>query len=116
MPSKPAKPGRDLDRALDAMPAAYIECRDYGHIWRSRDAYWVAKERVYVQQLECARCATIRVRELNAHGHILSSGYRYADGYQMPAGTGFLTSNARDGIRLRSVTAAMPTRDERKHA
>jgi hypothetical protein len=95
--------GIGLDAALDALPATYLECRDWGHSWRPFTASYNAKERHYVQSLQCNRCGTVRDRLLGPRGQLLGNSYEYADGYLMPSGIGHLSSTDRDGIRLRSI-------------
>lgn len=90
-------------KALDKLRDEFLLCRDIGHYWRPHTVRWFPKAGVYHQELKCSRCETIRVRELNARGQILSSHYHYQEGYQLPPGIGFLSSGDRDGIRVRSV-------------
>lgn len=44
-------------------------------------------------------------------GEILHNGYDYPDGYQMPPGTGHLTSTDRDAIRIRTIQTYLSPRD-----
>lgn len=103
----------DLDRALDALPAEYLECRDWGHSWRPYSATFNRKERMYVQTLECQRCTTKRDRMLGTRGQNLGASYEYADGYLMP-GSGYLSTTDRDGIRLRSIMHVLDAADNVK--
>jgi hypothetical protein len=105
--AKPAPPEPPppppLDKVLDHTDPDYLECRDYGHVWKSYGARWFDALRLYEQQLRCPRCGTVRIRQLSSTGRPLHGGYDYPEGYLMPKGTGRLTSGDRDGIRLRTL-------------
>lgn len=94
--------------ALDTLRPEFVTCRDLGHVWEPFTARWFARDRFYVQTLKCPRCGTERTRELNEYGHPNGQHYTYQEGYQMPKGTGYLTSTDRDKLRLRSVLAVLP--------
>jgi hypothetical protein len=98
--------GIEVAAALDALPPAYLECRDLGHDWRPFTAAYIAKERHYSQSLRCSRCDAVRTRLLGPRGQRLGNWYDYPDGYLIE-GAGHLGEGARDGIRLRSVNRAI---------
>lgn len=98
----------NLDKALDALPDEFIQCRDFGHSWRPYSARLEQKLRCYVQSLRCARCKTIREREIGLRGELLGSHYDYPEGYTMP-GCGRLMKDDRDGVRIRSIQKLVGT-------
>jgi hypothetical protein len=84
------------------LPDRYLLCRDLGHNWRP----WRARltdERGFEQVLRCARCRAERSRTVGASGATLGNHYHYPDGYTAPAGTGRLTGDSRNALRLESV-------------
>lgn len=114
VPERPAPldTPKGREQALDKLAPEFLLCRDIGHHWRPRTARWFPKERCYRQELGCARCATIRYRELSSTGAILATGYTYQEGYQLPHGIGFLSTTDRDGIRMRSIQRVIQTGDD----
>jgi hypothetical protein len=56
----------------------------------------------YEQHLRCQRCTTVRKRFLNRHGHVVSSGYDYDDGYIIK-GLGRMVGTDKDTLRLASI-------------
>lgn len=65
-----------------ALSNSYLACRELGHTWRPWRAEWSGELRAYERELRCSRCKTTRRQVVNDQGHVLSNGYRYADGYQ----------------------------------
>lgn len=49
---------------LKGAPAAYIACRDLGHLWPERLPKWqleiLTSGRVYTRKLQCGRCGMLR--------------------------------------------------------
>lgn len=107
-PSKSFVNHTDLDRALDQLNDAFIQCRDFGHSWRPYSARWDQQDLCYVQELRCSRCKTIRSRLLGKRGELLGSSYDYPEGYTMPHGIGRLTGHDKDAIRYRSILKLLP--------
>ena len=52
-----------------------------GHAWQSYTAHYDKKLRVYVRVLLCARCETHRIQNIAPTGQVISSRYRYPEGY-----------------------------------
>lgn len=88
---------------VHSLPDAYLDCRDYGHLWSARTARWDSEMRAYERTLGCTRCDTTRTQWLSAYGSTLKGSYNYPEGYQHK-GLGRLDGGARDALRLESVT------------
>lgn len=86
-----------------SLPTEYLQCRDFGHLWRPTSVHYAPEDRTYTQTMRCGRCQTERDRTLSISGAILSSAYHYASGYSAPEGTGRLGTEGRDHLRLESV-------------
>lgn len=108
VPDPPSRPTRkrsaEVGRTVAGMAIDHLQCRDYGHLWRPRNARKIG--RIYEQTLVCERCTTERVRHLSARGELLDAHYSYAAGYTMK-GLGRLTGADRDQIRLASILAVL---------
>ena len=87
----------DVTAAAKDMDLDVLECRDFGHTWRTRhiERHRDRFERVLV----CQRCATEAVQILSRTGVVLGRRYTYADGYLFK-GIGRLDANAKGAIRL----------------
>jgi hypothetical protein len=96
----------------EALPDAFLTCRDFGHSWKPWRAS-LTSESTFVRVLRCQRCRTERTQELSVSGHRLSASYSYPDGYQAPPGSGSLDVAHRDAIRLIS-TMRLVERSQRK--
>jgi hypothetical protein len=97
-----APPASTVEEHVAAMAIEHIQCRDFGHSWRPFSARIVPAMHMIREELRCARCTTIRVRDLGMRGQLLASSYDYVDGYTRQ-GMGRLTGTDRDLIRLASV-------------
>lgn len=106
-----SKPGVDLEAAIHDMSSDYIQCRDFGHQWRSVGATWVAADNRYETSLRCIRCGTDRIRYIGRDGGLMRSKYDYSDGYVVK-GMGRLDGHERDMIRLESVLRVLDTSTE----
>lgn len=93
----------DPDDWTEQLPDKYLLCRDLGHSWRPLNAAWDTSLNHYLRTMRCPRCGTERIQYLSGAGHVLSGHYLYADGYQAPKGSGRLTGEHRDHLRLESV-------------
>jgi hypothetical protein len=96
-----ADPNFDLEQFIDGMKLEHIQCRDFAHSWRPYNARRT-EHGTYEQTLRCTRCRTLRIRELNHRGAILSSSYDYAEGYVVK-GLGRIVGEDKDHLRLLSV-------------
>lgn len=113
---QPAPDGpQELGTAIKALRPEFLQCRDYLHAWRPFTAQWMPSFNVYEVREQCMRCHTLRIRELDRHGHVLARHYEYPDGYSMK-GLGRLTGDDRDKIRLASLLNIIDKKQERKHA
>jgi hypothetical protein len=86
-----------------SLPTEYLQCRDFGHLWRPTTVHYDPADRTYTQTMRCGRCLTERDRTLSISGAILASQYHYVSGYSAPSGTGQLGTVGRDHLRLESV-------------
>lgn len=92
----------EVAEAIAGIADEFIQCRDTGHTWQRHNARWLDADNLWEQTLVC-RCGTRRIRYLNRIGAIIGGHYEYADGYTVK-GVGRLTSEDRNGIRLRGVS------------
>lgn len=83
-------------------PQMFIECRDFGHSWRPKNASWLQGGSIE-RTLGCSRCKTTRTQILDREGYIVSGYYEYADGYRL-VGLGALKAPDRAEFRRSSVT------------
>lgn len=81
-----------------------LECRTLSHNWQPYRAVQNKRYKFYYIEHICARCKTVRWQEINFNGQVYAHGYRYAEGYLTAPGTGRLTGEARDILRLETVT------------
>lgn len=88
---------------IDSLSPEFMLCRDLGHNWLPYRAWKDAKEREYVQILQCSRCAAERRRRLDFRGNRVSNAYDYSDGYVAPAGSGVMSAAGRADLRLASL-------------
>lgn len=87
----------------ETLPDSYLQCRDFGHLWRPFTARWQPDDSVWERRIRCVRCYTERVQTLSRSGATISGHYVYPDGY-LHATLGRLAGTARDALRLESVT------------
>jgi hypothetical protein len=97
---------RDLADFIEALPDAYLLCRELGHTWKP----WRASTdgRAYDRVLKCPRCKTERHQVLTMRGHVVSNRYEYPERY-LTKGLGSLSGDDRDSLRLASLTRSTVT-------
>lgn len=93
----------EIDGWRKGLTGDFLQCRDFGHLWRPVTARWSADDNAYSRTMRCGRCHTERDQLLTPYGHVISSAYSYTDGYAAPRGQGRLGTAARDSIRLESI-------------
>lgn len=117
MPARrPAQTRRANDEVTawaQELPDAFIQCRDFGHLWRPFTASYDSQEKGYRRTIRCTRCRTERSQVLDLDGSVRSGHYSHPDGYLKPAGTGVLDAAGRGSLRLAS-TLRLIDRAERK--
>jgi len=91
-----------LTAAIQKADRHTIQCRDYGHSWRPHWAEALPRKQGWLQELRCERCGTTRKRILDKYGDVITSSYRYTDGYLFP-GLGRLTAEDRGQLRIASI-------------
>lgn len=101
-----APPRPSAGRLLPGLPDEFVQCRDWGHAWRSLNARR-NDDGSYLVTLRCQRCDCRRTRTISARGAVLATGYDYPDGYLLN-GLGRLTGSDRDTLRLDSVRRTLP--------
>jgi hypothetical protein len=107
MPTRAPQIDKELNDVIEKMNEEFIDCRDYGHKWRSLNASWSRRDNCYTVELMCNSCGTRRTRYIGAHGELLSNSYGYAEGYQMPSGRGRMTGEDRNALRFASLRRIM---------
>lgn len=93
-----------------------LQCRELGHTWVQWSVQVITERRRvggYERTMRCRACRTERRQLLDSGGHVVSNGYRYADGY--------LAANVqkgftRDTFRLESVTRWLERHDDTRKA
>lgn len=93
----------DATQWAQALPSAFLLCRDLGHTWEPYRGWVDRAEREYVQVLRCPRCQTERERRLDYQGRRNSQSYSHPEGYLQPAGSGYLDAESRADLRLVSL-------------
>ena len=93
----------DADEWARSLPDSYLLCRDMGHVWRPYTARISPEGGGYERTLRCSRCRTTREQRLSMGGVVLSGHYTYGEGYLAPKSVGFLSHDARSGLRLEST-------------
>jgi hypothetical protein len=85
----------------DELSEAFLFCREMSHTWQPHGASR-HPDGGYERTLLCPRCTTMRVQSLDRFGMVVSSHYRYPDGY-LSAGLGHLAGAERGVLRLASM-------------
>jgi hypothetical protein len=88
------------------LPDEFLQCRELAHVWVSWSATWSEHTHEYRRVLRCSRCLTEREQRIDASGSLVGGGYHYAEGYSTP-GLGRIAGEARDALRLASLTRSM---------
>lgn len=91
----------------------WLYCRTYQHNWKPWTASWSSELGCYEVSIRCNRCHTRRVQTMSDKGTVLSSHYEYPEGY-LHAGMGRIAGEARDRLRLESVTRVVANTEKRK--
>jgi hypothetical protein len=91
-----------------------LQCRDFGHNWRPHTAAR-RDDGGYDRSLVC-RCKARRIQVLDSYGRIVATHYEYPDGYQLPKGTGRISSDDKGVLRLASIEQNMEVPRPRKTA
>jgi hypothetical protein len=109
MPRKEAP--ESLEAFVDGLSDRVLTCRELGHHWRPLTVTWEREARAYHRQMRCPSCRTVRTQILTEHGHVISNGYRYPDGYL----AGNLTERvSRDAFRMAAVQRFLAAADSSK--
>src|SRR6185312_10072258 len=100
-PATPANVEGDLDHLIANMPEAFLDCRDFGHVWRKSTAREAPDGRYYEQDLKCTRCKSVKHRRVDNRVYPLGGSYNYVDGYRVE-GLGAFDQHKRAAFRLAS--------------
>ena len=92
---------RRLRQFAAALPAEFLECRQYGHAWT---AYTVGRgKRTFEVTIDCMRCKSKAIETLDINGNREGNRrIRYVEGY-LCHGMGRLDGRARAVLRLEGV-------------
>jgi hypothetical protein len=91
------------------MPSEHLQCRKYGHSWKPLEVEELSAadkrklKAAYAETLKCSVCGTGRSQLLTKKGELRRNSYQYAKGYQTPKGTGRLSGEARDVLRVTDI-------------
>ncbi|WP_037569927.1 hypothetical protein [Phaeacidiphilus oryzae] len=91
-----------------------LQCRDFGHNWRPHTAMR-RDDGGFDRTLVC-KCKARRVQVLDSYGRIVATHYEYPDGYQMPKGSGRISSDDKGILRIASIEQDVANREERSAA
>ncbi len=105
-----ADPGEVADFAA-GLEVDWLFCRTYQHNWKPWTARWSDHESCYQVSIRCNRCGTKRVQKMSDRGAVLSSHYEYPEGY-LHEGMGRIAGEARDMLRLESVTRVVAKQEQ----
>jgi|UPI00055CEBCE hypothetical protein len=89
-----------------------LQCRDFGHNWRPHTATRRG-DGGYDRTLVC-RCKARRIQVLDSYGRIVNTHYEYPEGYQMPKGSGRISSDDKGVLRLASIEQNLEATTPRK--
>lgn len=95
----------DLDAVQaysDDMPARWVTCRELGHVWNAHTAS-VNRDGGFDRALKCSNCDSLKNQVLDSRGCLISTSYTYTEGYQLPKGTGRITSDGKGIFRLAAL-------------
>lgn len=83
------------------LPDEFLLCRELHHHWKP---WTVAREgRSYIRVLRCSRCTTERHQKLSHRGEVLGTHYVHPEGYLREAGSGRITGEGLNLLRLESL-------------
>lgn len=90
-----------IQSAADDWTDGQVQCRSYGHAWRSLTATHVPG--VYTIYQRCQRCTTERSQDMNDSGYVLGPWrLHYVDGYLLK-NLGRVGQDGRAVLRLSSL-------------
>lgn len=94
---------RDAFAFASSLSAKQLHCRELGHEWRDNTVTWDRRAKCYERSLICRQCRSIRRQVLDSSGHVITNGYKYAEGY-LANNVEDRSSLHRDVFRLESLT------------
>lgn len=103
---------RDVAEAIERWSHRQVECRAYGHNWRSLTVFH--RPGVYTITHRCQRCRNERQREIDEQGGVLNSWrFTYRAGYLLE-GLGRLGADGKALLRLSNLAeqTIVEVRDE----
>lgn len=113
-PRKDDKP-RDAAAFAQTLTDKALHCRELGHEWRDHTVTWDARGRIFDRALRCRSCGTVRRQVLDRRGHVISNGYRYAEGY-LATTVRDRSDLSRDVFRLEALTRWLETHNTTREA
>jgi hypothetical protein len=94
----------DVETFAHTLNDKQLRCRELGHVWVAWAVEVVREGRRvggYSRVFKCRQCRSERHQTIDSRGHVVTNGYRYADGY---LATMVRQGFTRDVFRLESVT------------
>lgn len=82
-------------------------CRVWAHAWAPTDAWRKGRAALWVQQLTCQRCSTVRLDTINRDGIVVARKYDYVKGYQRK-GMGIMKPAERGWLRMNLLATFAP--------
>lgn len=99
-----------IQAAADGWTDGQVQCRVYGHSWRSLNA--THSPGVYTIYQRCSRCGNERHQDINERGYPVSPWRtRYTDGYLLRK-VGRVSHDGRAILRLSSLRSIQVTEHE----
>jgi hypothetical protein len=89
-----------------------LQCRDFGHNWRPHTA--TRRDDGGFDRVLVCRCHAQRHQILDSYGRIVGSHYAYPDGYQMPRGSGRISSDDKGILRIASIEESSRRSDSKR--
>jgi hypothetical protein len=91
---------RSVALAAEALPDAYLKCRDLGHDWRLY--YQKPNGRSIIRKLFCPSCKTNRKMKINRYGEVVANSYDYDKDYQIK-GLGRIQGRGKGILRVEAI-------------
>lgn len=80
------KEPQSVEEFIRTAPRNMLACRALMHAWDANKGAVKTEGGRYFWSTPCMRCGTVKVREISARGNLVSTAYRYPEGYQIHVG------------------------------
>lgn len=81
-----AEDPKTVEQFVASASREVLWCRTLMHAWAEDKGRVDTSGGNYFWTMPCRRCGTVKIREISARGTLLSTAYKYPDGYQFHAG------------------------------